>query len=149
MKQPEAKLDAKNYENFKLNSWKKHGVTDIDSVKNQLLAALSKGIFVKEHKFRYPVEQKTRLVSTTEIYNKINLNETMIGYFVESYNHLIRIEIDRSNLWRNPKIKGDSSFLEKHMIDSQKPVIGVKDLERDIPENKSFINRMMAKLHTI
>ena len=73
----------------------------------------------------------------------------MIGYFVESYNHLIRIEIDRSNLWRNPKIKGDSSFLEKHMIDSQKPVIGVKDLERDIPENKSFINRMMAKLHTI
>jgi len=110
---------------------------------------LAKGIFVKENKFRYPVEQKNRLVDTTYAYNRFNLNERMIDFFVESYNHLIRNEIDRSNLWRDPKIRGESSFLEKNMIDGQNEVTGVKDLQREIPENKNFINRLMAKLHTI
>lgn len=113
-----------------------------------MLEVLAKGIFVKESKFRFPIEQRNRLTNSIEIYNQIALNERMIEFFVESYNYMIRIEVDRSNLWRDPKIKGESSFIEKSVLEAQKPVTGIKDLERDIPENKSWINKLMAKLHS-
>jgi len=140
---------VKTYEDFKYFSWKKQGILDFDSVKNEVLEILAQNIYVKENKFRYPIEQKNRLMKTTYLYGRIKLNETMIDYFIQSYNVLLRLDIDRSNLYRSPKVKGDNSFMEKYMFENQKEVVGVVDLKREIPENKSFINRLMAKLHAV
>ena len=111
------------------------------------MESLAQRIFVKENKFRYPIEQKARLEKTNYIYNRIKLNDYVIYYFVESYNILLRLDIDRSNLWRSPKIQGESSFLEKFNKENLKEVTGLDELRRDIPQNKTLINRLMEKLH--
>lgn len=124
------------------------GVEDFDSVKNDVLENLAKNIFVKESKFRYLVEQRHRLSKTNYIFNRINLNDKSIEYFVVAYNLLIRIDVDRSNLWRSPKIRGEKSFLEKYDLEAEKEVEGIQDLKRDIKENGNFVNSLMAKLHS-
>lgn len=77
------------------------------------------------------------------------MHEKSIEYFVEGYNILLRIDIDRSNLWRSPKVQGESSFHEKHEQESSKPVTGIEDLKRDLKENKTLLNRIMAGLHSV
>lgn len=142
-------MDSKDYENFKFRSWKKQGVTDFDAVKNEILEILANNIFVKENKFRYPIEQKNRLNKTNYIFNRIDLNDYFIDYFIDCYNLLIKIDIDRSNLWQSPKIRGQTNFLEQYMLENQKALTGITDLKKEIPENRNFINRLMEKLHTI
>ena len=118
-------------------------------MKNEVLERLAREIFVKENKYRYLVEQKQRLAKTNYIFNRVQLHEKSIEYFVEGYNILLRVDIERSNLWRSPKVQGECSFQEKQERESAKEVTGIEDLKRDLKQNNTFLNRMMAKLHSI
>lgn len=75
------------------------------------------------------------------------MNEHMIAFLIETYNGVLRAEIERSHLWHSPKIKGDKSFIEKYNEANNRK--GINDLRRDNYENKTFINRLMNALHSV
>ena len=43
----------------------------------------------------------------------MKMDQFFIGYFVESYMEIIRLESEKSNLFRAPKIQGDETPVEK------------------------------------
>jgi hypothetical protein len=60
------------------------------------------------------------------------LDKKFIGYFVENYLDFIRVEHERSNLWRAPTIRGAETPIER--LYKQKDVNpGIEDLNKDDP----------------
>jgi len=145
-KYPNFDLSVANYEDNRVFGWDKYGV-DFDTIKFDILEILSHQILVTEHKFRYPIEKRNRLQSTTQLLSYFNLNSYRIEFFFDMYNGWIRLDVDRSNLFRSPKIKGDTSFLEKYALDNSTQPTSIEALKRDIPENKTLINRLMRIAH--
>jgi hypothetical protein len=144
---PQAGLNAENYEDLIHDSWKALGV-DIDAAKTDILERWAEEIFVTEHKLRYPVEQRIRLSYTSSIYSSFDFENYRIAFFFDLYNSWLNLSIDRSHLFRSPKVKGDTSFLEKYLQDQTTTPTGVDVLKRDAPENKNFINRLMNYIHS-
>ncbi len=91
--------------------WEDLGI-NIDLEKHEILNILAREIFVKEHKFRWPVEQRERLERTIAVFNPYELNNKSVFFFLNTYNWLIHTSVESSHLFRSPVIKGDSSFLE-------------------------------------
>jgi len=146
-KYPDAKLNPEDYETYSIYSWKKLGI-DIDAEKTEIIEKLADEIFVTEHKLRYPREQRIRLSYTTSIYSQFYFQDYRIRFFFELYNSWLHLSVDRSHLFRSPKIKGDTSFLEKYLEDQKSEVTGVAGLQIDTPENKTFINRLVNYIHS-
>jgi len=132
---------------MRLYGWRKYGI-DFDSEKAELLEKLATQIFVTEHKLRWPLEQRIRLSYTQAIFSSFDLNQYRIEFFFELYNSWLGLHIDRSHLFKSPKIKGDTSFIERYLEDNSSHPTGIDSLRRDIPENKTFINRMMNYIHS-
>ena len=97
---------------------------------------------------RYPIEQSLRLSYTSAIFSELKLADYRLGFFVELYNSWLNLSIDRSHLFRSPKVKGDLSFLERYYADQDLEPKGVESLQRNTPENKTFINRLMNYIHS-
>jgi len=139
-------LSVENYEQIQTLAWSRLGV-DIEAYKMEIVDRWAEEIFVTEHKLRYVLEQKRRLNHTTSLYSLNNFEESRIEFFFECYNDWVNLDIERSHLFRSPKIKGDTSFLEKALEDAGTEPTGVEVLQKDIPENKTFINRLMNWIH--
>jgi len=146
-KHPNLNLNVGQYDEIRIFGWDKFGV-DFDSVKFDILEILAKEIYVTEHKFRYPIEQRIRLQNTTQLLSYFSLNHYRIEFFFDVYNSWLRLHVDRSHLFRSPHIKGDLSFLEKYALDYSQPITGLPQLKRDIEENYSLINTVMRHLHS-
>lgn len=132
---------------MRLYGWRKYGI-DFESEKSEILEKLSSQIFVTEHKLRWPLEQRIRLSYTHAIFSSFDLNKYRIEFFYELYNTWLGLHIDRSHLFRSPKVRGDASFVEKYLEDAGSQPTGVESLRRDLPENRTFINRMMNYIHS-
>jgi len=146
-KQSAVKLDPKKYEEQSEKTWEELGV-NIEEHIGEIMLRLSKELFITEHKLRYTVEQRRRHQITTELYTGAYLNRNEVSEFFDSYNSFLWRDIERSNLFREPKIKGVKSFAEKDVEDGTLPPFGIAQLKRDIPENHTLINAIMNALHS-
>jgi len=147
-KYPEAKLKLDDFIEMENWSWEKYGV-DFNAHKFEILDLLSKEIFVTEHKFRYPIEQRMRYEQTIALWSLLNVNRYRIAFFFELYNRWLHLHIDRSNLFKSPVIKGDQSFLEKYAVDNSGESVGIASLnnEKDA-RNFGPINSFMKYIHS-
>ncbi len=140
-------MDVSNFEDMRLYAWKKYGI-DFDAEKADILEKLSSEIFVTEHKLRWPIEQRIRLSYSQAIFSSFDLNKYRIEFFYDLYNSWLSLHIDRSHLFRSSKVRGDTSFVEKYLEDNSSQPTGIDSLRRDLPENKTFVNRMMNYIHS-
>lgn len=140
-------MDPAKYKEHRDLTWEELGVKIEDHI-GEITLALSKNIFLTEHKLRYTVEQRKRYQLTSSIYSGAALNNSDVSLFFDSYNSFIWRSIDRSNLFRDPKIKGVKSFHEKSVDDFSAAPTGIFQLKKDIPENHNLINKLMNVLHS-
>jgi hypothetical protein len=117
-------------------------------VLEEVLQKLAHQIIVKESKWTWVREQEMRLLYSEEI---LNQNPQTIGEFLESYNLAIEILISYSNMGLAPNIEGDETPQEKHFnreLNSEPQ--GIEELnDTSKPENNTFINALMRKVHVL
>ncbi|KRW99169.1 hypothetical protein PPERSA_07412 [Pseudocohnilembus persalinus] len=108
-KQVNSDLSSQNYPQYYNQFWHELGI-DIESQKSQILEQLARQVFIKDHKLRWPVEQRNRLAHTQEVYSYIDLSQYYVGYFFESYNTLLQNSIERSHLWQDKNIRQEPNL---------------------------------------
>lgn len=140
------KLKSKSNIEFDDETFKEYNI-DIDSCMDELLQKLSEEIIVPESKLRYPMEKKFRLSNSLHNFTRRNYNSKSIGDFLHSYNGMINMLIEVSYNYRSPNILGSKTDSEKVEEDYTLGQPGITDLRADTPENKTFINRLMALIH--
>lgn len=133
-----------DYDRVQAEPWSNYRVNPND-FKVEVLDELSTSIFVKEHKMRWPVEQRERRQTSIAVLARLDWSKLMIGGIVEIYNIFIHKSVDASHLYTSPQIPGPKTSLrpEKSPFD----IKGLADLKVERKENHSIINRIMLYIH--
>jgi nucleoid-associated protein YejK len=111
-----------------------------------LLSKLATGIFVKESRLTWILEQKTRFNYTLASFD-VSSPET-IGDFLTRYNESIEELVLLSNYGFAAEIDQEGSALEKHEAQEHyNSSPGVQELKKLDKEHDNIINRLLAYLH--